>query len=236
MSAKYITVAGQQYNKKQYGKRWSGIVAGYETRTTLSPGDTAFFTESVSGIPRFAKIMARGRVTFRAVQHTFNGRKVKGIAMITPGSGIEVWVGKQFVMKSLFPPVNRPDPAKENRRRVLRALRNIVEPQIQQYRKRFTGKSVIKSSLTGKPIFGAYHVDHVYPFIRLVEEWCRENGYNLETMPVKTRGIDCLLDSIDMAESWFDYHAMHAEFQVLDPLENISKGSRYFGRGEQQVE
>lgn len=236
MSARYVTVAGQQYNKKQYGQRWSGIVAGYEVGTTLSPGDTAFLTESISGIARFAKIMARGRVTFRVVQHTFNGRKVKGVAIVTPGSGREVWIGKQVVMKALFPPTNRPDPAKENRRQVLRALRNIIEPQIRQYRGQFAGKSVIKSSLTGKPIFGAYHVDHVYPFIRLVEEWCRENGYDLETIPVRCRGTDCRLESIEMAESWFDYHAFHAEFQVLDASENTSKGSRYIGRGKQSLE
>ena len=148
-----------------------------------------------------------------------------------------VWVGKQVVVKAMFPNTNIPDQGKVNRREVLRSLRDIVEPQIREYRRRFAGKSVIKSSLTGRPIFGPYHVDHVYPFIWLVEEWCRENALDLETIAVRCRGAVCRLESIDLAESWFDYHALHAEFQVLDASENTSKGSRYFGRiAEQPIE
>jgi hypothetical protein len=151
-------------------------------------------------------------------------------------SRYETWVGKRTVMDYLFPRSAALDPAKENRRNALKAMRRAIEPQIQQYRRRFAGQPVVKSSLTGKPIFGPYHVDHVYPFVRLVEEWCRENGYDLETIPVKCRRASCQFKSVEMAESWLDYHAFHAEFQVLDPRENTSKGSRYFGRSEDQVE
>ncbi len=232
MSAKYVTVNGSQFNKSQFAKRWTGIVEGYEVGITLSPGDTAFLVDVALRIPRFARIIARGRVGFKVVKKEFNGKKVKGIVLVTPNSGHEVWMGKQAVMKELFPKSTLPDQAKTNRRNVLRALRSIIEPQIKEYRRRFAGKPVIKSSLSGKPIFGAYHVDHVYPFIRLVEEWCRENKYDLETIQVKCKGTICTLGSVEMAESWFDYHALNAKFQVLDASENISKGSRYFGGGK----
>lgn len=231
MARRYVEVGGVQFNKKTFGAKWSGIVAGYEAGVTLSPSDTAFMTDVLSRISRFARIMERGRVRFRVVHRSFNGKRVKGIVMISPNSGHEVWVGKQVVMGVVFPSANVPDPSKQNRRDVLRALRGIIEPQIQEYRRRFAGKSVIKSSMTGRPIFGPYHVDHVYPFIRLVEEWCRENGLDLETIQVKCRGTVCRLASTVLAESWFDYHALNAEFQVLDAAENVSKGSRYFGRG-----
>ncbi|NBX50495.1 hypothetical protein EBT25_11255 [bacterium] len=232
MSAKYLTVCDQQYNKKQFSEKWARIVNGYELGVTISPGDTAFLVDVLGRIPRFAKILAKGRVIFRVIQRTFNGKRVKGIALVTPNSNYEVWAGKQSVIDSVFPKSSPHNPGKENRKNVLRALRAIIEPQIKEYRKRFAGKSVIKSSLSGKPIFGPYHVDHVYPFIRLVEEWCREKSYDLETIPVKCRGATCKLQSVEMAESWFDYHAFHAEFQVLDASENVSKGSRYYGRGK----
>ena len=231
MSArKYVEVCGFQYNKKKFGEKWSGIVSGYELGISLSTDDTLFLSDVLSKISRFAKIMKRGKVQFRVVQRSFNGKRVKGIVIVTPGSGYEVWVGKQAVMKSIFPNTNIPDQGKVNRRNVLRSLRDVIEPQIKEYRRRFVGKSVVKSSMTGRPIIGPYHVDHVYPFIRLVEEWCRENQLDLETIGVKCRGVTCKLSSVEMAESWFDYHALHAEFQVLDAAENTSKGSRYLGR------
>lgn len=235
MSARrYVEVAGTQYNKKAFGARWSAIVLGYEVGLTLSPDDSSFVSGALGGISRFARIMDRGQVQFRVVQRSFNGKRVRGIALITPNSGHEVWVGKQVVVKAMFPNTNIPDQGKVNRREVLRSLRDIVEPQIREYRRRFAGKSVIKSSLTGRPILGPYHVDHVYPFIRLVEEWCRENGLDLETIAVRCRGTVCRLESIDLAESWFDYHALNAEFQVLDAAENTSKGARYIGRSAKQ--
>lgn len=226
---RYVEIAGQQYNKKQFSIKWTGVVLGHEAGVTISEGDTQFLVKVLSRVSRFARIMDRGKVSFKVVYKVFNDKRVKGIVMVTPNSSYHVWVGKQLVMKALFPPTNLPDPGKENRRNTLRALRGVIEPQIEEYRKRFAGKSVIKSSVTGEPIFGTYHVDHVYPFIRLVEEWCRENGYDLETIPVKCKRTVCSLVSVDMAESWFDYHALNAKFQVLNASENISKGSRYFG-------
>lgn len=236
MPARYVTVCDQQYNKKQFGNKWSEIVSGYETGQCLYGSDEKFVSDVLSRIPRFASVMKRGRYALKVVQKTFNGKRVRGIVLVTPNSRFEMWAGKQAVVKAMFPPANAPDPGKVNRKNVLKALRSIIEPQVQQYRSRFSGKSVIKSSVSGKPIFGPYHVDHVYPFIRLVEEWCRENGLDLETMPVKCYGAQCRLSSVDMAESWFDYHAFHAEFQILDASENVSKGSKYFGRGKYTVE
>jgi len=236
MATRYVTVLGDQYNKKHFSSKWSEVVSAYEVGVSVGLEDSEFITDILQRIPRFAKVLARGKPVYRVVNKRFNGKVVKGIVLVTPNSGYEVWVGKKVVVDAMFPPINLPDPAKQNRRDALRAMRGIIEPQIQQYRRRFAGKSVIKSSLTGKPILGPYHVDHVYPFIRLVEEWCRENECDLETIPVKCRGASCRLESVDMAESWFDYHSLHAEFQVLDASENVSKGSRYFGRSKDTIE
>lgn len=232
MAARYVTVCGKEYNKTNFGKKWSEIVSSYEADLSLSEEDTQFMIDVLRRVERFDKIIRRGKVSFKIVYKKFNDKRVKGIIMISPNSGHEVWVGKQNVMKVIFPSSTVPDRGKVNRKNALKALRSIIDPQIKQYRSRCSGQDVIKSSLTGKPIFGAYHVDHVYPFIRLVEEWCRENGIDLETLPLKCRGVECKLQSVEMAESWFDYHAFHAELQILDASENVSKGARYFGRNK----
>jgi hypothetical protein len=229
VAARYITIAGTEYNKTGFGKKWSQIVASYEPGLKVSLDDERFLTDCCSRMDRYARIMFRGKVGFKIVNKSFNGKRVKGVVMITPNSSHEVWVSKGKVVDSLFPRHVRPDPSRTNRNDVIRALRNIIEPQIKQYRVRVRSAKVIKSSVTGKPIFGPYHVDHVYPFIRLVEEWCRENGYDLETLAVRCRGASCKLVSAEVAESWFDYHMLNAKLQVLDASENISKGSKYYG-------
>lgn len=229
MAARYVTVDGIQYNKTSFGKKWSEIVASYEPGLRVSEADARFLADCCGRIDRYARIMARGKVGFRIVNKSFNGKRVKGVVLITPNSSHEVWVSKGNVVQMLFPRHALPDPGKENRRNVLRALRSIVEPQIRQYRARVRSSKPVKSSVTGKPILGPYHVDHVYPFSKLVEEWCRDNGYDLETLAVKCRGATCKLSSVEIAEDWFNYHMLNAKFQVLDASENLSKGDKYFG-------
>jgi hypothetical protein len=227
----YVEVDGVQYNKKQFGAKWSEIVGSYEQGVSLGESDSEFFRHVCLKIDRFRKILLKGGVAeFRIVRKEFNGKRVKGIVIVSPGSRSEVWVGKKYVMDRVFPRTRVPDVSKENRKNVLKALRSIIEPQIEVFRGRISRETVVKSSSTGKPIFGAYHVDHVYPFIRLVEEWCRENSLDLETIPVKCRGARCRLESVQMAESWFDYHALNSQFQILDASENIRKGAKYYGK------
>lgn len=232
----YVTIAGTQYSKGKFCKKWTEIVKSCEIGVELSGSDLEFFLDSAGRLNHYAAIIAKGHPRVKVVNRRFNGKLVKGLVFITPNSGVHVWIGKQQVVGAIFPQANRPDPAKLNRKRALAAMRNIVQPQIDSYKQRIRNKGLVRSSETGKPILGTYHVDHVYPFIRLVEEWCRENSLDLETLPVKCRGVRCGFQSVELSESWFDYHALHAEFQVLDVRENLSKGSRYFGRGKKSLE
>lgn len=228
--AVYCEVAGQSYNKGQFSKTWKDIVARCELGVILTGRDRDFMWDVCNKIERFRKILERpGTPEFRIVNKTFNGKRVRGIVILTPNSRHEVWVGKAYVMERLFPRGYLPDPSKVNRRNAIKALRETIQPQIDQFKKRVSNQSLVKSSLSGKPIIGPYHVDHVYPFIRMVEEWCRENGVDLENVPVKCVGVSCRLESIELSESWFDYHSLNAKYQILDPVENITKGAKYYG-------
>jgi len=227
--AKFVELNGTRFNKTGFGKKWSGIVTSYEVGVTLSGEDKEFIQAVCSKISRLKELSERSGVEFLVTNKVFNGKRVKGIVLVTPNSKHHVWVSKSYATSVLFPKLFLPDPAKTNRKNVIRALRDIVEPQIKQYRLSLKGNLVIKSAATGQPILGAYHVDHVYPFIRLVEEWCRENEHDLEKLEVVCRGTSCRLKDTSIAESWFDYHLLNAKLQVLDAAENVKKGSKYFG-------
>lgn len=59
-----------------------------------------------------------------------------------------------------------------------------------------------------------FHVDHIYPFEKLVEDWLSESGLTYTT--VKTTHYP----------SWRAYHRKNATFQYLTPEENMAKGNK----------
>jgi len=217
----YVEVLGVQYGKGSFSRKWSEIVDSREAGVKVTGDDEEFLHDVCGRFDRFRKIMDRGKVEFRVVNKKFNQKRVKGIVLVTPNSGYEVWVGKTQIVSKLFPKSVQEDESKLNRRRALQALRSIITPQIDQFRKENREK------IRG----GCHHIDHVYPFKLLVQEWCRDNSLDLETIPVKCRGASCNLESVDMAESWFDYHLLNAKLQILEASENRKKGAKYFGGG-----
>lgn len=221
MPRQYVTVCDTQYGKGAFSRRWTELVSSYEPGLRVEGGDAEFLLDVCGRFDRYARIMSRGKVYFKVVNKVFNGKRVKGVVMITPNSGHEVWIGKSQIINKMFPRGTLPDPSHINRKQALQALRSIIEPQIKEFRRANLER------LRG----GLYHIDHVYPFKLLVEGWCRENQIDLETLSVKCRGVTCRLASTDLAESWFDYHALNARLQVLDASENIRKGARYYGGG-----
>lgn len=217
----YVEVCGVQYGKGSFSRKWSEIVDSREVGVKVTGDDENFLLDVCRRFDRFRKIMDRGKVEFRVVNKRFNQKRVKGIVLLTPNSGHEVWIGKSQIISKLFPKSAQEDESKLNRKRALQALRSIISPQINQFRQSN------KERLRG----GYYHIDHVYPFKLLVQEWCRDNELDLETIPVKCKGAACNLESVDMAESWFDYHLLNAKLQILEASENRKKGARYFGGG-----
>lgn len=154
--------------------------------------------------------------------------------MITPNSKREVWLGKGQVVGALFPRTTTTPTYVQNKRDALAAMRQIIDPQISEFR-----KSVNRQLKRGRAIrcplskicisAGEWHVDHIYPFTNLVEEWCREEGVDLERIDVSCRGVKCKFKDSTLAESWWDYHITHARLQALSAEENLKKGKKYYG-------
>lgn len=85
--------------------------------------------------------------------------------------------------------------------RCLERLRRVVEPQIEPLRVK------------------GLHVDHIYPFSLLVDDWLKLN--NLTWSKVTSRHYP----------SFYEYHQTHARLQYLTPKENINKGDKYSDGG-----
>lgn len=147
-----------------------------------------------------------------------------------------MWVGKGKIVDELFPRDTPVPEYKKNKKEALVALRQIIEPQIKNYRRsvlrQLRGPMAhrVRCASSGQIISAAeFHIDHKYPFKNLVEEWCRDMKIDLENVDVYCRGTKCYFKDTVLAESWFDYHLMNANLQVLMAEENLKKGSKYYG-------
>lgn len=212
------------------------MTSGTECNYFVNGVDKDFVNEVVDLVPRWKAIKSRGEVKFKIRNKKFQGRAVRGIVMISPKSKTELWMGKGKIVDELFPR-SKPIPEyKQNKKDALSALRQIIEPQIKSYRtsvlRQLKGPMAdkVRCAVSGQCISAAeFHIDHKYPFKNLVEEWCRDVKIDLENVDTYCKGTKCYLRDTQLAESWFDYHLMNANLQPLLAVENLKKGSKYYG-------
>lgn len=231
-----VTINGTDFTKTSFGKRWSEVVNKNQLSVCLSGSDEQFVDGVISMIPSFNAIKLKGEVKYKVVTKKFQAKGVKGVVMISPNSKTEIWLGKAKIVDTLFPP-KKPTPLHvKDRKNVIAALRQLINPQIKTYkdsvRRQLNGPMghKLRCALTGDHIcMGEYHIDHRYPFKNLVEDWCRQVGKDLEHIDVVCRGTKCYLKDNQLAESFYDYHMMHAQLQVTTAKANMEKGAKYFG-------
>lgn len=153
--------------------------------------------------------------------------------MVTSKSKREIWLGKGKVVDELFPRQVEVPEYKQNKKDALVAMRQIIDPQIKTFRlsvNRQLKRKPLRCPISGDFLEASmFHIDHKYPFKDLVEEWCREEKVDLEKIDVSCKGTKCYFKSTELAESWFDFHLMRAELQVLSAKANLQKGSKYYG-------
>jgi hypothetical protein len=111
------------------------------------------------------------------------------------------------------------------KKRVLAQMRVIIKPQIDNFRSEvelpatcpLTGK--ILKTTNGKTV----HVDHVYPFSRLVEEWLIAEDLNFEAIDLDRAGE---FKDRSLAQKWYAFHKTMANLQLVDKTANLKKGNK----------
>lgn len=229
-----LKIGKNTYSKSALGAKWSEVISQNPLGAPITGEDFLFIDACVSKVPKWKKILDRGSTySYKIGSKKFRNKKVLGIILITPNTAREVWIGKGQLLSGLFPKAPQP-PAETNKAKVLVALRQIIQPQIDLYRRAITRQ--IKSGLRYKVRcaitkevlnFGDFHIDHKYPFKNIVEDWCKRYGFDLETIEVYTKGCKCYLKNTEIAESFFDYHLLNAILQPTTAKANLSKGSKF---------
>lgn len=231
-------IGGKKYTKTSFASAWSELVNSTECNFFLKGDQEWFVKDALSRSEKFRNLAERDGVRYKIRLKKFQGRKVRGVVLITPNSKREVWIGKEKLVNELFPSQVKMSEPKLNRNIALQALRQIIEPQIKTFRQ--SARKILNSEVGFSercPLSGELlrncadntHIDHIYPFSRLVEDFCRAYGLDLETLEVYTRGTKAFLKNTEIAESWFDYHMMKAKLQLCCGKANIAKSNKYYG-------
>lgn len=226
-----IEIFGVKYTKTSFDAKWKSIVNTNEANIFIKGETEKFLREVLSRTKRWATSSQRTTTRFKIRCRKFEGKAVRGVTMIDGTK--EIWVGKGQLLEILFPKAKTTCVEKDNKKKALVAMRQIVEPQIKSFR-----ASVLRQ-LERKPLRckishnfiekGKFHIDHKYPFKGLVEDWCREYKVDLELIDIYCKGTKCYFRDIHLAESWFDYHLTNAHLQAVDVVVNLKKGSKYYG-------
>lgn len=120
----------------------------------------------------------------------------------------------------------RPTP---HHKKVMAAMRVLVEPQIAEFRKWHFATQPHVCVLTGETItFIGSHVDHIPPFTftRLVDDFCAAYGIDLAKVRLHDEFADNkhfdMIDDAATADTWMEYHSEHARLRVVSRLGNLS--------------
>jgi hypothetical protein len=127
---------------------------------------------------------------------------------------------------------------------VLLCCRQLIAEQISDYRKSFwsdyfatVDKAVAdkvkiprypRCPLSGKSLWSnKTHVDHVHPFVKLVEEWAALNSLDFQSIKCKqSRKLKRLSMGVLLDDSWSAFHLDRAELRLTEARANMSKGAK----------
>ena len=124
------------------------------------------------------------------------------------------------------------------RAKLCQCCRELVADQIAAYRLKFwPANPDPRCPISGRRLTPRFsHVDHVYPFINLVEDWMRVNRLRLADIRVRhSRKLGRLTMGAELDLSWQNYHLMYAQLQMLSPKANLQKGSKLNGNQKEKT-
>jgi len=106
------------------------------------------------------------------------------------------------------------------RHATLKACRDIIRPQIRNFKEAILNQKDLCCSVTGKPLCkNNIHIDHDYsklPFTDIVDNFLTHEGLKHEDIDVISLGITHTFKDEELCRRWFQYHQSVAVLRALD--------------------
>lgn len=188
----------------------------------------------------YAKRALRPDAKLMCVFRKFGPKKQKFL-MLTNDAGDELIIAKGKLLSALYPSKSKQTPEQKHRAEVLKVMRNIIKPQIKEFRIKTKAKIVQlseqgfmqearelnKCKLSGRSLNSCKTaVDHITPFVQLVDNWLIANSLTFDAIALKGRGQYRHFADADLATNWFTYHAQYAELQMACSRANSKAGKK----------
>lgn len=193
----------------------------------LGPRDTALILEMAKQVSRYSK--AADHPSARVIVRQHYRFRVKTLYLITDSHNIPMLID-QLSTAGIDPGrVSKPT----SRSMVMRTCREIISEQILDWATQFwestkTMKPGPRCPVSGKSLrANKCAVDHVYPFVKLVEEWAAQQGLEVDQIVTKqSRKLGRRTMGPELDESWSLYHLTQAKLAMLTAKANMQKGAR----------
>lgn len=110
---------------------------------------------------------------------------------------------------------------------VKKCFREIIEPQIQTWRKENTKPNECPKCHKQKSEITDWHIDHIKPFSTLLNEFLTLNNLEIDKIDIKRKvGENPTITDTNIINKWFEYHQEHARLQYLCSNCNIEKSNK----------
>lgn len=161
--------------------------------------------------------------------------------LVLEEQGKEQIVAKSKLIESLYPTKSKLTPQAIHRSAVLAICRRLIDDQLQSFRlsvraeigrlakagQMLEARELNRCKLTGKSLNRCQTaVDHVKPFIQLVDEWLEANKLSFDAIAIKGRGNSKYFENAELMTNWQQYHSKNAKLQMACNKANASAGAK----------
>lgn len=215
--------------KTEFNTFWSNLLKQYSIKKELPMGiqDTIYKLLSESKLYK-AITPEYHRLYLDYYILPPHGRKIKMLFVKTTHNNGSLPISKTKLCNDLFPPKTKKSDNDNHIQKVKQAARNIIEPQIREYRSSITLPQFCPLTLKKLTNWTQIHVDHVIPFSTLFEDWMDRLGINPLDINLSGRTNNKNFTDIGLQDSWFQYHYTNAKLQCLDKKANLIKSNKEF--------
>jgi hypothetical protein len=176
-----------------------------------------FFISLIKNHQNSVKLLEDGVIFFMILKNDFNPTKIDKVMIKT----------KKDELKSFS--WNKCCGFKRKKDKLTIALRECIRPQIMDFKLKNEIKCCYCNKIEGSLTFCDFHIDHIKPFILLVDEFLQINTLPLPSEFIKTEKLlyKFIDEDEDFKKKWYDFHLLNASLQVLCCECNEKKGKNF---------
>ncbi len=134
-------------------------------------------------------------------------------------------LSKKKIMLAVFPPKKIESKDEKHLRDFKQAARELITEQIVEYRHSVSLPVTCPISKKLLTNWSMIHIDHVYPFSLLLDNWLEKTNLRPQDIKLKGSANNKTFADVSLCDSWQNYHREFGLLQCLSKIENLKKSN-----------